>query len=218
MSLRKQTLPPEVPADLPSSLLERRPDIAEAEQKLISTNAQIGVAKAAFFPQINLTGSFGSQSLVFSDLFIGAARIWSLGPSVTVPLFNAGRLRSNLEVKRALQEQALITYEQTIQQAFLEVEDSLLAHQKYREARLAREQLVKVSREAFQLAQLEYLNGKATYLDVLTSQRAMFQAEISLAQTVRDQLVTVVQLYKALGGGWSPEPVVRNMIQEDKTS
>jgi len=217
-ALREQTLPPEVPAGLPSSLLERRPDIIEAEQKLIAANARIGVAKAAFFPQITLTGNWGAQSLTFADLFIGAARIWSLGPTISVPIFNAGRNRANLEVRKAQQEQALITYEQTIQQAFLEVEDALLAHQKIREARLVQEQLVKVSREALQLAQFEYLNGKATYLDVLTSQRSMFEAEVSLAQTVRDQLVTVVQLYKALGGGWSPEPVTHHIVQEDKAS
>lgn len=217
-ALSEQTLPPEVPAGLPSSLLERRPDIIEAEQNLVAANARIGVAKAAFFPQISLTGNWGAHSLSFSDLFIGAARVWSLGPTITVPIFNAGRNRANLEIRKAQQEQALIAYEQTIQQAFLEVDDALLAHQKNRETRLAQEQLVKVSREAFQLAQLEYLNGKATYLDVLTSQRTMFEAEISLAQTNRDQLVTVVQLYKALGGGWAPEPLAHKTVQTDTPS
>lgn len=214
-SLRDQTLPPEVPAGLPSALLERRPDILEAEQQLVAANAQIGVAKAAFFPQISLTGNFGAQSLEFSDLFIGSSRIWNLGPSITVPIFNAGRNRANLEVSRAQQEQALITYEQTIQQAFREVEDALILHQKTREIRSAETQLVAVSREALHLAQLEYLNGKATYLDVLVAQRELFNAEIALAQTQRDQLIAVVQVYKAIGGGWDPEPETQEIAMKD---
>lgn len=205
-SLRDQSLPPDVPAGLPSALLERRPDILEAEQRLIAANAKIGVAKAAFFPQISLTGNFGAQSLEFSDLFVGASRIWTFGPAVTVPIFNAGRNQANLAVSRAQQERALIAYEQTIQQAFREVEDALLSYQKTREIRTARERLVTASREAVQLAQFEYLNGQATSLDVLAAQREAFNAEIGLVQTRRDQLVAVVQLYKALGGGWNPEP------------
>ncbi|MDT7043162.1 efflux transporter outer membrane subunit [Candidatus Nitronereus thalassa] len=214
-SLSDQTLPPEVPAGLPSSLLERRPDILEAEQQLVAANAKIGVAKAAFFPQISLTGNFGAQSLEFSDLFIGSSRIWSLGPAITLPIFNAGRNRANLEVSKAQQEQALITYEQTIQQAFREVEDALLLHQKTREIREVEERLLAVSREARQLAQLEYLNGKATYLDVLVAQRELFNAEIAFAQTQRDQLIAVVQVYKAIGGGWSQEPPPHNVAMQD---
>ena len=205
-SLREQSLPPDVPAGLPSALLERRPDILEAEQRLIAANAKIGVAKASFFPQISLTGNFGAQSLEFSDLFVGASRIWTFGPAVTVPIFNAGRNQANLAVSRAQQERARIAYEQTIQQAFREVEDALLAYHKIREIRTTRERLVNASREAVQLAQLEYLNGRATSLDVLAAQREAFNAEVSLARTLRDQLIAVVQLYKALGGGWNPEP------------
>lgn len=214
-SLRDQTLPPNVPAGLPSALLERRPDIQQAEQQLVAANAKIGVAKAAFFPQISLTGNFGAQSLEFSDLFIGSSRIWVLGPSITVPIFNAGRNRANLEVSKAQQEQALITYEQTIQQAFREVEDALILHQKTREIRSAEEHLVEVSREALHLARLEYLNGQARYLDVLVAQREQFNAEIALAQTQRDQLVAVVQVYKAIGGGWNPEPAAQNIAMQD---
>jgi len=209
--LQEQSLPPDVPAGLPSALLERRPDILEAEQRLVAANAKIGVAKAAFFPQISLTGNFGAQSLEFSDIFVGSSRIWSLGPGLTVPIFNAGRNRANLAVSQAQQEQALISYEQTIQQAFREVEDALIAHQKTGEVRTAREQLVGVSREALQLAQLEYLNGQATYLDVLVAQRELFNAETALVQTQRDQFVAVVQLYKTLGGGWNPEPVATDL-------
>ena len=205
-SLRDHSLPPEVPAGLPSALLERRPDIVEAEQRLVAANAKIGVAKAAFFPQISLTGNFGAQSLQFADLFVGSSRVWMFGPTLTVPIFNMGRNRANLEVTRAQQEQALASYERTIQQAFREVEDALLAHQKIREVRTERERLVKLASEALELAQLEYLNGKASYLEVLGAQREALNAETALAQTQRNHLLTVVQLYKSLGGGWIPQP------------
>ncbi len=210
-SLQEQSLPPDVPAGLPSALLERRPDILEAEQRLVAANARIGVAKAALFPQISLTGNFGAQSLQFSELFVGYSRVWTFGPTLTVPLFDAGRNLANLEVSQAQREQALISYEQTIQQAFREVEDALIAHQKTGEVRTAREQLVEASREALQLAQLEYLNGQATYLNVLVAQREVLNAETILVQTQRDQFVAVVQLYKTLGGGWNPEPVAPDL-------
>ena len=205
-SLRDHPLPPEVPAGLPSALLERRPDIVEAEQRLVAANAKIGVAKAAFFPQISLTGNFGAQSLQFADLFVGSSRVWMFGPTLTVPIFNMGRNRANLEISRAQQEQALASYERTIQQAFREVEDALLAHQKIQEVRTEQERLIKLSREALKLAQLEYLNGKASYLEVLGAQREALNAETALAQTQRNHLLTVVQLYKSLGGGWIPQP------------
>lgn len=214
-SLREQPLPPEVPAGLPSALLERRPDIVEAEQKLVAANAKIGVAKAAFFPQISLTGNFGAQSLQFSELFVGYSRIWTFGPTLTVPLFDAGRNLANLEVRRAQQEQALISYERTIQQAFREVEDALLAHQKIREVRTKHERMVGLSREALELAQLEYLNGKTSYLEVLAAQREALNAETTLAQTQRNQLLSVVQLYKSLGGGWIPEPVSEDIAMRE---
>ena len=214
-SLRDHPLPPEVPAGLPSALLERRPDIVEAEQRLVAANAKIGVAKAAFFPQISLTGNFGAQSLQFSDLFVGASRVWSFGPGLTVPLFNAGRNRANLEMSRAQQEQALASYERTIQQAFREVEDALLAHQKIREVRTEWERLVDLSREAVELAKLEFLNGKASYLEVLVAQREVLSAETALAQTQRNHLLTVVQLYKSLGGGWAPQPVSQDLAMRE---
>ena len=216
-SLRDQPLPPDVPAGLPSALLERRPDIVEAEQQLVSANARIGVAKAAFFPQISLTGNFGAQSVQFSDLFRGPARVWSFGPGLTVPLFDAGRNLANLERSRAQREQARVSYEQTIQRAFREVEDALLAHQKIREIRAERERLVDLSREALELAQLEYLNGQASYLDILVARREAFNAETVLAQTQRDQLLAVVQLYKSLGGGWTPQAVSQNFAMREVT-
>ncbi len=214
-SLGEHPLPPAVPAGLPSALLERRPDIVEAEQRLVAANAKIGVAKAAFFPQISLTGNFGAQSLQFSELFAGYSRVWMFGPTITVPLFDAGRNLANLEVTRAQQEQALASYERTIQQAFREVEDALLAHQKIREIRTERERTVGLSREAVELAQLEYLNGKASYLEVLTAQREALNAETALAQTQRNHLLTVVQLYKSLGGGWTSQPVSPDLVMRE---
>lgn len=214
-SWREPPLPPEVPAGLPSALLERRPDIVEAEQKLVAANARIGVAKAAFFPQISLTGNFGAQSLQFGDLFVGPARVWQFGPTLTVPLFDAGRNLANLEVTQAQQEQAVITYEKTIQQAFREVEDALIAHQKNREILAKRERLVEISREDFELARQEYLNGKASYLEVLAAERDVFNAETALVQTYRNQLLSVVQLYKSLGGGWTSEPVSEDLAMRE---
>ena len=214
-SLRDQPLPPEVPAGLPSALLERRPDIVEAEQRLVAANAKIGVAKAAFFPQISLTGDFGAQSLQFADLFVGSSRVWTFGPTLTVPLFDTGRNLANLEVSQAQQERAVISYEKTIQQAFREVEDALIGYQKIREIRRERERVVDLSREALELAQLEYLNGKASYLEVLAAQRDVFTAETALAQTQRNHLLTVVQLYKSLGGGWTPQPVPQDLAMRE---
>ncbi len=144
--LTGQTFPPAVPAGLPSALLERRPDIRQAEATLVAANARIGVAKAAFFPQISLTGLFGVESAALSDLFTGPSRIWRFGPSVTLPIFDAGRNRANLEVTEAQQREALLRYEQAIQQAFREVEDALVAHRKAREALAEQDAAVRASR------------------------------------------------------------------------
>jgi multidrug efflux system outer membrane protein len=204
--LEDQATPPEIPAGLPSALLERRPDIRGAEQRLIAANARIGEARAAFFPRITLTGLFGVESAALSDLFTGPARVWSLGPHVTLPVFNAGRNRARLDAAEARRVQALASYEQTVQQAFREVEDALVAHRKAREVRLQQEVLVAASRRTLELAELRYRNGLSAYLDVLDAQRQLFQAELALAGTRRAQLVAVVQVYKALGGGWSVAP------------
>ena len=206
--LDAQTTPPEVPAGLPSALLERRPDIRQAEQKLVSANAHIGEAKAAFFPRISLTGSFGLESASLSDLFTGPARVWQVGPTVTFPIFHGGQLRGNLRATQARQQQALIQYRQTIQQAFRDVEDALVFQRKAADIRTQREARAAAARRALDIANLRYTNGLGTYLDVLDSQRQLFSAEIDLASTTRDQLTAVVQLYKALGGGWDVRPVV----------
>jgi multidrug efflux system outer membrane protein len=207
--LEDQPAPPEIPAGLPSALLERRPDIRQAEQRLVAANARIGEARAAFFPQVTLTGLFGVESAELGDLFTGPARVWSLGPRVTLPLFNAGRNRARLEAAEARRTQALVQYEQAVQQAFREVEDALVAHRKARETRLEQEAQVAASRRALDLAELRYRNGLATYLDVLDAQRRLFSGELALAATRRAQLVALVQVYKALGGGWTPEAAPR---------
>jgi len=203
LALTEQPLPPTVPAGLPSSLLERRPDLREAEQGLVAANAQIGVAKAAFFPQVSLTGDFGYMSRDMSNLFTGPARMWGFGPGVTLPIFNAGRNQAQLEMTEARQKEALIRYQQAIQEAFREVDDTLIAYQKARETRLYQETLVTAATQALELAQLRYKNGVSSFLDVLDAQRQLYNAEIGLAQTRRAQLVAVVLLYKAVGGGWT---------------
>ena len=200
--LDAERMPPEVPAGLPSTLLERRPDIRQAEQRLVSANAHIGEAKAAFFPRISLTGMFGLESASLSELFTGPARMWQVGPTVTFPIFHAGQLRGNLHAAEAREQQALIQYQQTIQQAFREVEDALVFRAKASDIRTQQQARVQAAQRALGIANLRYTNGLGTYLDVLDAQRQLFAAEIDLTGTARDQLTAVVQLYKALGGGW----------------
>jgi multidrug efflux system outer membrane protein len=204
--LTGQTSPPAVPAGLPSALLERRPDIRRAEAELVATNARIGVARAAFFPQVTLTGFFGVESAALSDLFTGASRIWQLGPGVTLPIFNAGRNRSNLALAEARQREAVIRYEQAIRQAFREVEDALIAHRKAREALAEQEAAVRASREALAVAEDRYASGLTSYLSVLDAQRTLLAAEVAESQTLLARLVALVQLYRALGGGWDSAP------------
>ncbi len=205
VALIDQPLPPTVPAGLPSALLERRPDIREAEQQLVASNARIGEARADYFPRISLTGTFGFESVALSDLFTAPARIWQVGPSLTVPLFTAGRTRAQVLTTEARREEALIQYQRAIQQAFRDVEDALVAHRKAGEVRVQQQALVEANRRSLELAQLRYENGLANYLEVLDVQRQLFSAEIALTQTRRTQLATVVQVYKALGGGWSQD-------------
>jgi outer membrane protein, multidrug efflux system len=201
-----QRLPPEVPAGLPSALLERRPDIRQAEQTLVAANARIGVAKAEYFPTITLTGVLGVESVALSDLFTGGSRFWSIGPAMTVPLFTAGRTRNMVKGFEARQQQAATRYLQTIQQAFRKVEDALVFHRKVREVRTERERRVAANRRALSLVTLRYERGLSTQLEVLDIQRELFSAELELASATRDQLTAVVQLYRALGGGWQGQP------------
>jgi multidrug efflux system outer membrane protein len=201
-SLTDQEMPPDVPAGLPSALLERRPDIRAAEQNLIAANAEIGVAKAAYFPQISLSGFLGGQGTQLASLFSGPSSVWNFTPQVTQPIFTAGRLKSNVKLTQALRESALIRYEKTIQTAFTEVSDALIAHQRVRESRVQQELLVAALQDRTRLAYVRYRGGVDTLLNALDSDRDLFQAELSLSQIRVNELNSVVQLYKALGGGW----------------
>jgi multidrug efflux system outer membrane protein len=198
----EQEMPPEVPAGMPSSLLERRPDIRAAEQALIAANANIGVAKAAYFPQISVSGFLGGQSTQLSSLFTGPHSAWSFVPQLTQPIFTAGRLKSNVKLSEAERESALIQYEKTIQTAFSEVSNALIAHRRTRESRVEQEKLVLALQDRTRLAYVRYRGGVDTQLNALDADRDLFQAELSLAQIRLGELVSVVQLYKSLGGGW----------------
>jgi len=200
-----QQLPPEVPAGLPSSLVARRPDISQAEQNLISANAQIGVARAAFFPQINFTGTGGGaagQSSVFTSLLDTNMGTWGVAGQLTQPIFTAGRLRGNLRYAESQQRQYLIAYKQAIQLAFRDVSDALIGYQKYYEVRKAQEETVQDLSDSVATSLKRYRGGIATYLEVLDNQRSLFSAQLTLAQDRGNEFQSVVQLYKALGGGW----------------
>jgi|SRR5215469_1527774 len=197
-----QDLPPEVPAGLTSALLERRPDIRAAEQNLVAANAEIGVARAAYFPQLSLSGALGGASTQLSSLFSGPNAAWSLVPQITQPIFTAGRIKSGVQFAQAERERALIQYEKTIQTAFTEVSNALVAHQRVHESRLEQQALVDALGDRVRLAYLRYRGGVDTQLNALDADRDLFQAQLDLAQIRLQELLTVVQLYKALGGGW----------------
>jgi multidrug efflux system outer membrane protein len=202
LRLTDQELPPAVPAGLPSALLERRPDITAAEQNLIASNATIGVAKAAYFPEISLTGFLGFQSNQLSSLFTGPNKVWEFTPQVAQPIFTAGRLKSNVHFAEAQQKIALVQYERTIQIAFREVSDFLVQYQKVREIRGDQEALVTTLQDRSRLSYRRYQGGVDTLLSALDADRDLFDGELRLAQLRRDELISVVQLYRALGGGW----------------
>jgi len=205
LPLIEQPLPPEVPPGLPSALMERRPDIREAEQLLVATNARIGVAKAEFFPQIALTGSGGGafgRSSAFSSLMDSHLGIWSYGAQVSQPIFTGGALRGNLHLAQSENKQALIVYQQTIQRAFGDVSDALIGYQKYREVRVRQQQTVADLLETVRISNIRYTGGTTTYLEVLDGQRSLYSAELTLAAARGDEYRSLVQLYKALGGGW----------------
>jgi outer membrane protein, multidrug efflux system len=201
-SLTDQEQPPAVPPGLPSSLLERRPDLRAAEQNLVAANAIIGVAKATYFPQVSLTGFLGFQSNQLSSLFTGPTKVWQFAPQLTQPIFTAGRIKSNVRLARARQEAALIQYEKVIQTAFGEVSDALIQYRKVREVRAKQEQLVTTLQDRSNLAYMRYRGGVDTLLNALDADRDLFDAELGLAQTRRNELLVLVQLYRALGGGW----------------
>lgn len=203
--LTEQVMPPEVTAGLPSQLLQRRPDLVRAEQELAAATARIGMAKADRFPKLSLTGILGVASPQLSKLFTNGTDFGVVGPSLAGPLLNAQVLGFQQKAAEAQARQAVAQYEQAILVAFKEVEDALVAVRTAREQRSAQAEQVESLRSAFRLATLRYQGGLANYLDVLIAQRNLFDAELSLTSTHRLHLVSVVQLYKALGGGWSPQ-------------
>ncbi len=193
---------PSVPPGLPSSLLERRPDVRAAEQLLIADNALVYATKASYFPRITLTGDAGFQSDALSSLFKGPSGIWSLVPQVTAPVFTAGRRKADVNFQRAQREFALAQYQQTIRTAFQDVSNALVQYRRVREIRAQQELDVAALRDASRLAHLRFEGGVDTLLNALVADQALFSAELSLAQTRRNELLSLVQLYKALGGGW----------------
>ncbi|MGO8790831.1 MAG: efflux transporter outer membrane subunit [Terriglobia bacterium] len=201
-SLTEQVRPPVVPAGLPSQLLERRPDIHEAEQQLIAANAQIGVARAAYFPSISLTGTGGFMSSALVDLFAKPAGAWDAAASLAQPVFTAGALRANVRLAEAQQQQALLAYRQTVQSAFRDVSDALVAYQKTRETREQQELLATAAQDSARLAHVRYDGGSTAYLEVLTNETNYLAAELDLSHARLHEVLSLVQIYGALGGGW----------------
>jgi multidrug efflux system outer membrane protein len=200
--LTEQPNPPAIPVGLPSELLERRPDIRQAEETLVAANAEIGVARAALFPSISLTGTAGYESFALNNLFTHAQRTWNGAGSLTQPVFAAGALRSGIRLAEAQKQEMLLIYEQTIMNAFQQVSNSLTAYQKGREFREQQQLLTAAAQDADHLSKILYQHGGTSYLQVLTSENNEFSAELNLAQAQLNERLALVQLYNALGGGW----------------
>ena len=195
-------LPPEVLVGLPSELLRRRPDIRSAERQLAAATAQVGAATADLFPKFSLTGAAGLQSISASDWFTGRSRFWSIGPTLSWPIFDAGRIRANIEIRNAQQEQALTQYEKTILTAFEDVENSLVNYSREQARYRSLSQAVAGNRRAAELSNELYTRGLVDFLNVLENQRALYASENDLAQSEAAMAANLVSLYKALGGGW----------------
>ena len=193
---------PMVPAGLPSSLLERRPDIRQAEELLVAANARIGVARAAYFPDISLTAQPGFLSSSLTSLFSGSAGLWTFAGTITQPIFEGGTLRAGVRLAEAQQQEALLTYQQTIQGAFRDVSDALIAYRQNQEFRAQEELLANAAQDAAQLSGKRYQAGTTNYLEVLTNDTNYLTAALGLAQARLNELLALVQIYKALGGGW----------------
>ena len=202
LPLTEQPHPPEIPADLPSALLERRADIRQAEEQLVAANAQIGVAKAAYYPNISLTANAGYASSALSSLLTGPAGFWAFGGTLMQPIFSGGRIKSGVKYTEAQQQEFLLIYKQTIQQAFRGVSDSLVAYQKNREFREYHEQLTVAAQDSARLSEVRYGGGRASYLEVLTNETNYFNAELGMVQAQLNELLALVDLYRNLGGGW----------------
>jgi outer membrane protein, multidrug efflux system len=193
---------PAVPAGLPSDLLQRRPDLRQAEQDLVAANALIGAARALYFPQISLTGLLGTESSQISNLFTGPSKIWSFAGAVTQPIFTGGNIKGQVQQAEGQQQQALYTYQKAIQSAFQEVDDALISSQKLREQFVAQGRQVDALRTYSHMARLRYEGGYTSYIEVLDAERSLFNAELSQTQTQQAVLTSYVSLYKAMGGGW----------------
>jgi multidrug efflux system outer membrane protein len=201
-SLVENAISPVVPVGLPSALIQRRPDIQSAEQQLVAANARIGVARAAYFPQITLTAIGGYQSAALTNLFTDPAGLWSIGGQLTQPIFEGGRIRSNVRLTEAQKQETLLVYQRTIQEAFREVSDSLVAYRKNQEFRAQEELLASSAQDATRLSEMRYRGGVTSYLEVLDSDTRYFDAQLGLAQAQLNERLALVQLYNALGGGW----------------
>ena len=202
--LTDQYLPPEVPAGLPSDLLERRPDIRQAEASLRAANSRVGVARADFFPRISLTGLFGVASDQLTGLSGGTGGVYSAGAGLTAPIFQGGQIRASYQLALQIREELKVNYEKSVQTSFREVADALVQYQKLRELRAVQERQVDALARSLHLSSIRYSGGLSSYLEVLDSQRGLFNAQIALAQTRGGQLLALVELYRALGGGWRP--------------
>ncbi len=200
-TLHELHLPP-VPAGLPSDLLVNRPDIRQAEQNLISANAQIGAAKALYFPAISLTGALGLASSDLSSLFQGPARIWSYAGSITGPIFTGGAIQGQVREAEAIRKASLLNYEQTVQNSFADVDNALVARKKLLDQIQAQERLVKANREYVHLARLQYEGGYSPYSTVLQAEQQLFPSELNYAQYRAGLFNALVNIYKAMGGGW----------------
>ena len=196
--------PPSPPAGLPSSLMEARPDVRQTEQQLIAANANIGIAKAALYPSISLTGAYGGESLELSDLLKSAARVWSLGLSLNLPIFNAGRLDAKVDQATAKQKQALASYQASVQTAFKEVNDALVSLRRYKEVEEIAQARQDTAKKILDVSQNRYKSGYSAYLEVLDAQRSYYDATQSFVQSRQNVLTASVDLFKALGGGWQP--------------
>jgi multidrug efflux system outer membrane protein len=194
---------PALPAGLPAALLERRPDVRQAEQELVAANARIGVAKSEFFPRIFLLGSLGVAGGVQNSVSFGPMGFFGIGPTLSVPIFNMGRVQAGVDSAEARVQESLARYEQTVQEAIREVSDGLVGYRKRQAARAEQETLVQVLRNATDLSNVRYDGGVTSYLEVLDNQRQLFEAELDLARARRNELLAVVGLYRALGGGWA---------------
>jgi multidrug efflux system outer membrane protein len=203
--LLQQVTLPAIPAGLPSSLLERRPDVQQAESQLAAATARIGVAKSDYFPRVILTGAAGAGGINIDGNWFGPQGLLAIAPVVTLPIFNSGRVGAGVDSATAQAQEALARYQQTVQGAFRDVSDALVEHRKRGEFRVQQEALVASLRDAARLADVRYRGGVASYLEVLDTERQLFDAELLLAQSQRDELLAVVRLYRALGGGWMLE-------------